>query len=676
MTDRKYLIDGRYEQRHKLGEGGMGVVYLAYDILTQQLVALKAMTGHPEDLQQDQKAREKFKSEIQIAKELDHQHVLRALDSGEVMVNGRRVPYLISEYIPEGSLQDLISKKHIFPWEQWTLSQTADAIMQAAQGLWYLHNRIPIIAHRDVKPGNVLYRTKQSRERAVHLYLCDFGLARRQKTEADLTSDLRGTFLYMAPEQAVGGINYLADQYALAVMACYLLTGHYPISGPDNMALLLAHKAERPRLPSSLNPSRVKPGKVDQVILKALAKEPQQRFPSVIEFARELQHALQEQERGYSGATMERTEPDNNGSMFTQPSLPHFQPKLESVPIILDHSKLYQQEDLDQAAAGNLSQRKGVPLAKSNSESLPYFQFRQLLSQELPSRPNILCWSWDGNYVMCLFNNHVPLLVDRKKNMWSLPTLGIGHTGCWTPEKHIFVISSKNKMGSEKYSRIAICNIGINSEWAPTFPPFKVPAIDALDVSCRRWLALWVDSQILIFQLPVWSSSMQIPSVSYNLVLRDMFCDSMSGLRWSPDGSMLAIGARNGAVICWNVDKQKIQWSEPASHQRIYSLAWSPDSTSLAIAFSDKRVVVWNVLEQRQRTVWERLSATPHVLSISQQQQLTVASSKPHLLFGKLDDAFPFARYPGSRFVAWSPTRSELATLDPEDDATLVIWQQ
>jgi WD40 repeat protein len=288
----------------------------------------------------------------------------------------------------------------------------------------------------------------------------------------------------------------------------------------------------------------------------------------------------------------------------------------------------------------------------------------------------MLCWSWDGNYVACLFNNHVPILLDRKKNLWNLPTLGVGHAGCWSPDKHVFIISSKSKVGSEKYSKICICNIAVNSEWPPTFPLFRVPSIDALDVSLHRLLAIWVESQIIIYRLPPWSSSMQLPPPSHTLIMREMFCGNIGVLRWSPDGSMLAIGARNGAVVCWHLDTQTIQLSEPASNQRIYSLTWSPDNTTLAVAFSDKRIVVWNVLEQRKRAVWEKLSATPHMLSISNQQYLAVASSKPHLLFGDLDEVSPSAIHPGHRFAVWSPTRSELATLDPEDDASLVIWQE
>jgi WD40 repeat protein len=258
--------------------------------------------------------------------------------------------------------------------------------------------------------------------------------------------------------------------------------------------------------------------------------------------------------------------------------------------------------------------------------------------------------------------------------MWRLPTLGVGHAGCWTPEKHVFVISSKSKVG--KYSQISIHNLGINSEWPPTFPPFAVRSIDALDVSCRRLLAVWIENQILIYHIPPWAPSMQIPLESYNLVAKDMYCDNTGVLRWSPDGSMLAMGARNGTAICWNLDTKTVQWSEPASNRRIYSLAWSPDSTSLAIAFSDKRVVMWNVLERRKRAVWEKLPAMPHVLSISRQHQLIVASSKLHLLFGDLDEAAPSARHPGYLLAEWSPRRSEFATLDPDNDTMLVIWQE
>src|SRR5947209_1711510 len=143
MVAKRSVIGGRYQLGDELGRGGMGIVYLGYDLLTQRKIALKIMTGYPEDIQKDQKAREKFRGEIQIAKELNHENVLRALDSGETVLNNRKLPYLVSEYLPEGSLQELITKRH--PWEHWTFTQIVDIIMQAAQGLWYLHTHIPII---------------------------------------------------------------------------------------------------------------------------------------------------------------------------------------------------------------------------------------------------------------------------------------------------------------------------------------------------------------------------------------------------------------------------------------------------------------------------------------------------------------------------------------------------
>jgi len=664
MGDQKIDIPGRYVQKQEepLGQGGMGIVYLVYSVREMRDVALKLMTGYYSDAQKAQKALEKFRQEADIAKNVRHPHVLPAIDSGETRINGRDTPYLVFEYLPDGSLQDLIAKKKEAPWKDWELLQIADIIIQAADALQYLHDQKPPIAHRDVKPGNFLIRTT-AREKdhgsIYHLYLCDYGIARRQKTLDELTSDPRGTPLYMAPEQFKGQISYLSDQYSLAIMACYLLTGKLPIEAPDG-AIALAHEQKEPIPPSALNPERIKLGEIDEVILKALAKVPNGRYPTISAFASNLRTAIEHQE---------------------SPSSTQRQPRLPSIS--LEPFKPYEDEEDEEDTTLPANSHPQVHLSTTGTQvTLPSLNLQRVLSRELPARPTMLTWSWDGKYILCLFNNHSPMLFDCNNNQWNLSSLGLSHAACWTPDRYVTILSTKHSEGDEKQNILCVCNLGeiVNLKGnSPSLPEISRDAssFDAFDVSCHRLLAVWVEDRIAIYQLPLWSPSMQLPPPS-TFQIKDMYSDSIGVLRWSPDGSMLAMGALNGAVLCLRLDRQSARlykrWDEPACQQRVCSLAWSPDSKVLAVAFSSGRVLVLNALERRKQAEWRNLSVRPHSISISNSQQLTVASSESYLLFGDLDEDSPSAIYPGFWCAAWSPTHSQFATLDPANKKDLIIW--
>ena len=658
MADQKIEIPGRYVQKRKLGGGAMGIVYLVYSVREMRDVALKVMTAYPSDTQMVQKALEEFQREIEIAKSVRHPHVLRAIDSGETTYNEQETPYLVFEYLPEGSLHDLIEIRKVSPWKDWELPQIADTIMQAASALNYLHDQ-RAIAHRDVKPSNFLI-SSTAREKdpksVYHLYLCDYGIARKQRSLDELTNNPRGTPPYMAPEQFKGTISYLSDQYALAVMACYLLTGKRPIDAPSFEAYSLAHQQKAPIPPSALNPERIKPGEIDEVILKGLAKDPKGRFPTIAIFANALRTAIEHQE--------------NASSTQKQPRLPS---------IALEPFKPYeeQEEDADKTISAQ-SQLQGKTSVRTQV-TLPSLNLQRVLSRQLPARPTMLSWSRTGNHILCLFNNHSPILFDRKNNQWDLSALGLSYAASWTPDPLVIVVSSKRGEVHEKQSILNVCNLKeiVNLKGdLPLLPEIcrNASSIDAFDVSHHRLLAVWIEDHIDIYQLPGWSPSMQPPS-PHSYPIEDMYCDSNGVLSWSPDGSMLAMGALNGVVLCWRLDTRWDElWHEPASQQRVSSVAWSPDSRFLAVAFSSGRVLVWNALERRKEAEWKNLSIRPRSISISHHQQLAVASNESNLLFGGLDGDAPAAAHPGSWFAVWSPVHSELATLDPANKKDLIIW--
>jgi serine/threonine protein kinase len=653
----------KYELIRLLGKGGFGEVWLGQDKQTQQLVALKIMQL-VEDVQGGQnhlKAHERFMREIEIAKLLKHQHVLPALASGYMQVNNHALPYLVSPYMPDGSLADLLEKKKIYPWERWTPGQTADAIWQAAQALEYMHTREPKIVHQDVKPGNFLFRWEREKgpSRIVHLFLCDFGISRWQRTASEISSQVLGTQGYMAPERVYGNITPSADQFSLAVMAYRFLTGKLPVYTYDKAVELLP--------PSQLNPKQVPFKEIDEVILRGLKFNPEERFPSVLAFGVALCDAAQIPPGPHEQVT------ETGGSIASLPveaSLPPINPELR--PIIIDTLKRNEKQaqkkpaTIEPTPSWNRSEEK---------QQLPFEPFTgQVLSKDLPALPSMVNWSRDGKYVLCTFyNQQAPLLIGIDGNSEILHRLGPARYACLSPDGHILTVNTQRNTQGENKHIIQLWDLNAPTK-RPLVLPFHTPALGGIDWSQESKLAIWVESQLLLYDVPQRLSVAPKSLVPKTLTMQNMRCGSSGALRWSPDGAWLAAGANNGAVVCWHVKTQRM-WQLRPSGQLVYSLAWSPDSKLLAVAFRDKRVEVWDN-EGHMQTRWTRLPLLPRTVSISTQQRLVIASDKEELLFGQCDETEPSASYAGHWLGVWSPIESKLATLDAERETELLVWDE
>jgi serine/threonine protein kinase len=267
----------------KIGEGGMGQVYLGEQVrVGNRLVAVKVV--QPGDAANAPGATEeterRFQREAALLGQFSHPNILPVHDSG--IEDG--LLYLVMQYAPAGSLSDAIRGRSAHKLElPASLAFTDDIIGQVADALQYTHSRG--VVHRDVKPGNVLIRIEPNGH--WHALLADFGIARAQDTMPQQTQ-VSGTLAYMAPEQFSGKFSPASDQYALAVMAYQLLAGRTPFEG-DLATLTRGHMYEQP--PSLRTFNAAVPLAVEQVINRALSKEPAQRYPSVAEFAQALRAA-------------------------------------------------------------------------------------------------------------------------------------------------------------------------------------------------------------------------------------------------------------------------------------------------------------------------------------------------------------------------------------------------
>jgi serine/threonine-protein kinase len=267
----------------KIGEGGMGEVYLAEQIrVGNRQVAIKvvrpadatASGGVSGDVER------RFRREAALLGKFSHPNILPVYDSG--VEDGYL--YIVMPYAQEGSLSDAIrgrfGRKLELPLE---LPAAVDLIGQVAGALQYTHDHD--VVHRDVKPGNILIRIEPDGH--WRMLLADFGVARGPETTTQQTL-VTGTFAYMAPEQFNGQFSPASDQYALGVVAYQLLAGRPPFEGEVG-ELTRAHLYETPPSLRALNPA-VTPA-VEAVIGRALAKDPARRYPSVRQFAEALRAA-------------------------------------------------------------------------------------------------------------------------------------------------------------------------------------------------------------------------------------------------------------------------------------------------------------------------------------------------------------------------------------------------
>jgi outer membrane protein assembly factor BamB len=261
----------RYEIGAELGRGGMGIVYRAYEPALDRAIALKILAPEFAD-QRDLAAR--LRREAISAARLRHPNIALLYEFGQA--DG--IPFLAMEYVAGLSLRQLLEAGPI-AWDR------ALAILaQIGAALDYAHAMG--IVHRDVKPSNILV---DSADRAV---LIDFGLADMAGNSLQ-TADgtVLGTPHYMAPEQADGrGANARSDQYGLAAVAYELLTGTPPFHGRSSTAVMFAHIHEQPAPPSERQP--LLPARVNSVLVRGLAKEPNARYSSAAAFVSDLQAAL------------------------------------------------------------------------------------------------------------------------------------------------------------------------------------------------------------------------------------------------------------------------------------------------------------------------------------------------------------------------------------------------
>ncbi len=277
MTDLTGYSFGRYRFLEKLGEGGMATVYKAFDERLEREVAIKTLRTEQFSPAQIQQVLQRFDREAKSLAKLSHPNIVSILDYGE----NEGAPYLVMEFMPGGTLKDKLGAA--MPWRE-----ALKMIAPVARALAYAHEHGVI--HRDVKPANILLRGDGTP------VLTDFGIAKLlEGMESGHTLTASGVGIgtpeYMAPEQGMGGkVDGRADMYALGATLYELVAGRKPFEADTPMAVLVKHMTDP--LPPPRQFAADLPAAVEELIRKAMAKQPDERYASMAEFVAALEALL------------------------------------------------------------------------------------------------------------------------------------------------------------------------------------------------------------------------------------------------------------------------------------------------------------------------------------------------------------------------------------------------
>jgi len=272
------LLGGRYELDGIVGRGGMAEVFRARDIRLDRIVGVKTLR---DDLARDQTFQARFRREAQSAASLNHPSIVAVYDTGEDMVGNLPVPYIVMEFVDGRTLRDLLrDDRRLLPERA---AEITDGVLRA---LDYSHRNG--IVHRDIKPGNVMLT------RSGDVKVMDFGIARAvsdSQLTMTQTAQVIGTAQYLSPEQARGErVDHRSDLYSTGCLLYELLTGRPPFTGDSPVAIAYQHVKEDPVPPSQLDPEV--PPWADAIVLKAMQKDPADRYQSAGEMRNDIQRAL------------------------------------------------------------------------------------------------------------------------------------------------------------------------------------------------------------------------------------------------------------------------------------------------------------------------------------------------------------------------------------------------
>ncbi len=589
MSDRIGQQFGQYRLLRLLGQGGFAEVYLGEHVYLGTLAAIKVL-----HTQVDEEDIGEFQQEARMLANLKHPHIVRVLDFG---VDGR-TPYLVMDYAPGGTLRGRHPKGTRLP-----LSIVIDYVKQLAQALQYAHERKVI--HRDIKPENMLIGEN------AEILLSDFGIALiAQSSRYQSTKDMAGTIAYMAPEQIEAHPRPASDQYSLAIVVYEWLSGNRPFHGSFT-EIAIKHSVTPPPPLHSILPA-LSP-EVEQVILTALAKKPEERFATIRAFAHALEQACVE-------LPTERSRPLNAAS---SPHAPQPIPDIPAAPLI--HT------------ATNTGSSTALPMQQVRpAETLP------ALPDQIRLAPATLA-----------IETKPTKQVSRRALI-----IGTGVVVAATAVGGTFAIvrSSTSVHSLPIGKRIFTCIGHSDQVWAVAWSPDGKRIVSAsLDKTVQVWNAT-DGSHVFTYT----GHSGQVGAVA-----------------WSPDGERIVSASWDKTVQVWNATDGSHVFTCTGHSDFVWAVAWSPDSKQIASASWDKTVQVWNATDGSHVFTYTGHSGPVYAVAWSSDSRRIASSSGDKTVrVWNATDGTRALIYTGHSdqvgAVAWSPDRKQIVS--GSDDKTAQVW--
>jgi serine/threonine protein kinase len=621
---------GNYRLLHLIAEGGFAEVYLGKHIhLINNYAAIKVMHTR---LEQSDLAR--FRDEASIVARLRHPHIIsvREFDFKDGM------PFLVMDYAPNGTLRQRHPR-----YSRLAPGTILFYLMQIAEGLQFAHDQR--FVHRDIKPENMLIDERNN------ILLSDFGIAVVFSTQMHSNREIVGTVSYMAPEQLQGQPLMASDQYALGVVLYEWLCGECPFKG--SLAEIAAQHFNRPP-PSLVERVPEIPPALESVVMRALAKRPDERFSSVMELA-------------YAFGSSFRSQPLRLSPGDGNQALEPLETPVPYAPTVMARSGALQTQALAEKGRLTLSRRAllamgiagaagmvGIgaasgfvtwlmlnkrrvqaPLASSGTPAVSKTSTSSPASTPVPPgtlfhtyrghRDVVLgvASSGDGAYVASASK-------DTTVQVWDTATGG-NHAAAYTG--HTAAVMSVS--------------------WSPDQAHI---VSGGADNTARVWLTS--------------NASMVFAYTSHGA--------AVNAVGWSPDGTRIASGSSDKTVQVWNAADGSNPYVYSGHTDAVYALAWSPDGSHIASGGADTTVQVWNSTDGGQLFAFTRHSAPVFAIAWSPDGSMIASGGADKTVrVWRATDGTPIYIYGGHSNtvsgLAWSPDGQYIASAS--QDGTVQVWR-
>ncbi len=599
MADRVGQQLGNYRLVRLLGQGGFAEVYLGEHVYLNTPAAIKLL--HAQLASEDV---EEFLTEARTVARLIHPHIVRVLDFG---VEGT-IPFLVMDYAPYGTLRNQHPKGTPLP-----LSTVVSYVNQLADALQYAHDQKVI--HRDVKPENMLIG------RNHEVLLGDFGIALMARNShyysTQAAQDLAGTIAYMAPEQIQAQACPNSDQYSLAVVAYEWLSGSRPFQGTFTEVAVKHTMIPPPSLRKVVTETSAE---VEEVIMKALAKDPTQRFATVRDFANALQEAYKHE----------------SASSLTPPEKPAPLAAQEAVP----------RSNQDVAVTALIPTPDMAPLAASATDE------QHASSIKIPALDRSL---WTRQTSQLLQQN-----ISRRKLLWGLAGIALASAVGGGIVLLKYAQESGHPLGPAIPANMGntLFTYQGHSDWVWSLawsPDGRRIASASGDQTAQVWDATSGD----------------------HLIRYTGHTDSVYSLAWSSGSGRVASGSNDKTVQVWNPDFGDHFYTYTGHKGWVWSVAWSPDGTRIASAGGDNTAQVWNAVDGGHAYVYRGHSAPVHAVAWSPDGK-HIASASADGTVQVWDAAYGIHIYTFQPLftsiwsVAWSPDGKRIAAAC--DNKTVQVW--